>query len=72
MELCTSKIIDHAKHHSSFGKKNQHMLRYKAEAAAGGIIRMMFKWLDDGAKVPAEEMIAYAKKILNDLVLEEG
>jgi len=71
MELCTSKIMDHAKRHSSSKKKNQPMLRYKAEAAAGGIIRMMFKWLDDGAKVPAEEMIAYAKKILNDLMLEE-
>ena len=71
MEFCVSKIIDHVKHHSSSKKKNQQMLRYKAEAAAGGMIRMMFKWLDDGAKVPAEEMIAYAKKILNDLISEE-
>lgn len=47
------------------------MLHYKAEAAAGGIIRMMFKWLSDGATIPSEEMITYSKKILSDFFAEE-
>ncbi len=72
MELCTAKIMEHIKRQSSFKKKNKQMQRYKAEAAAGGIIRMMLKWLEDGAVVPAEEMIVHAKKILNDFTLEEN
>jgi len=65
MDLCVAKIMDYMKRRSADRK----MLRYKAEAAAGGIVRMMFKWLKDGARFPAEELIDYAKKILSDLVL---
>lgn len=67
-ELCANKIIEHLKRHSSFKRKDEQMFCYKAEAAAGGIIRMLFKWLDDGAYLPAEIMIIYSKKILADLV----
>jgi len=67
-ELCANKILEHMKRHSSFVRKDDRMLCYKAEAAAGGIIRMLFKWLDDGADVPAGTMIIYSKKILADLV----
>jgi len=71
IELCTSKIIENLKRQFQYSKKGQQILRYKAEAAAGGIIRMMFKWLEDGATVPSEEMVAYANQILNDFILEE-
>ncbi|MNY75441.1 hypothetical protein D3C86_2147150 [compost metagenome] len=71
MELCSTKIIDHLNRQPSFKEKNQQMLHYKAEAAAGGIIRMMFKWLSDGATIPSEEMITYSKKILSDFFAEE-
>jgi len=69
--LYAGKIFEHMKRHSSFKKKDERMLCYKAEAAAGGIIHMLFKWLDDGTPVPAATMILYSKKILTDLVYEE-
>jgi len=69
MELCSSKIIIHLKRQPAF-RKHKQMLCYKAQAAAGGMIRMMFKWLEDGAKVPEEEMIACARKILYDVIPE--
>jgi hypothetical protein len=69
-ELCAGKIFEHLQRHSPGSKKEEPMLSYKAEAAAGGIIRMLFKWLDDGARVPAAAMILYSKKILADLSRE--
>ena len=38
---------------------------YKAEAAAGAIIRMLSRWLEEGAVLAAEDMIAQAKSILS-------
>jgi len=70
-ELYAGKIFEHMKRHSSIKSKDERMLCYKAEAAAGGIIRMLFKWLDDGAPVSAGVMILYSQKILTDLVHEE-
>jgi hypothetical protein len=63
MDLCAGKIMEYMRRRSSDRK----MLRYKAEAAAGGIVRMMFKWLEDGAKTPSKELVDYAKKLLHDL-----
>ena len=71
IDLCAGKIIEHMKRHSSFKKNDERMLRYKAEPAAGGIIRMLFKWLEDGAPVPAGVMILYSKQILTDLFHEK-
>ncbi len=71
MNLCSSRIIEQLRPQFPYKKKEQQILTYKAEAAAGGIIRMMFKWLNDGAIVPAEDMVGYAKKILKNFVLEE-
>jgi AcrR family transcriptional regulator len=69
MELCSRKITAYRKRQSSY--KHQPIQRYMAEAAAGGIVRMLFLWLEDGARVPAGEMAAGARKILHDLVPEK-
>ena len=69
-ELCAARIFEHMKGQASFKRSEERMLCYKAEAAAGGIVRMLFKWLDDGARVPAGTMILYSKKILGDLARE--
>jgi hypothetical protein len=47
--------------------RDKTMLYYKAEAAAGAITRMLARWLEDGARLPPEEMIAQAKSILHFL-----
>jgi len=70
-DFCATRIMDHLKRQSSHRKKNQPLMRYKAEAAAGAIVRMLFKWLDDGAKVPADTMIGYSKRLLRNF-FEEG
>jgi AcrR family transcriptional regulator len=64
-DLVAAKIFDHHRPKLPKNKIVQKMLRYKAEAIAGGIVRMLFKWLEDGAIVPVDEMIVYAKKILD-------
>jgi hypothetical protein len=63
-ELCAAKILEHHKARPPRSKTAQRLFRYRAEAAAGGIIRMLFKWLEDGALLPAAEMITHATAIL--------
>jgi len=63
--LVAAKIIAHDNQPRPKNKEERKMLRYKAEAIAGGIIRMLFKWLEDGAGVPVDKMMAYAKTMLN-------
>jgi hypothetical protein len=67
-DICASKIMAHLKRQPFFKKSNEQALQYKAEAAAAGIIRMMFKWLKEGATIPSEKMIMYARDILRDFV----
>jgi len=67
-ELCAAKIVDHHKTRLPRSRTAQRLFRYKAEAAAGGIVRMLFKWLEDDATIPAEEMVAYATAILTAVV----
>lgn len=67
-DLCTSKIMDHLKRQPFYKRSNEQALQYKAEAAAAGIIRMMFKWLREGATIPSEKMILYARDILRDFI----
>jgi len=65
-EVCSGQIYDHLKRKTP-GRLNRaetQMMHYKAEAAAGAIVRMLFKWLADGAVIPADKMIAYATRIL--------
>ncbi|HEV2478378.1 MAG TPA: TetR/AcrR family transcriptional regulator [Puia sp.] len=67
-ELCAGKILDYHKGKLPRSKMEQKLFRYRAEAAAGGIVRMLFKWLEDGAVVPAEEMVASAERVLGVVV----
>ena len=70
-DLCAVKIIEHHKSRFPRSKTSQRLFRYKAEAAAGGIVRMLFKWLEDGAPIPADEMVAHATAILTIVVAPE-
>jgi len=67
-ELCAAKIIEDHKTKLPRSKTVQQLFRYKAEAAAGGIVRMLFKWLADGATIPADEMATHATTILTAIV----
>jgi AcrR family transcriptional regulator len=62
-DICAAQIYAHLKPKSP-GRTDQQMARYKAEAAAGGIVRMLFRWLQDEAVMPVDEMISHAKHIL--------
>jgi len=62
-DVCATQIYMHLKRTVSSGA-DQCMLLYKAEAAAGGIVRMLFRWLQDEIPTPADDMIAHARHIL--------
>jgi hypothetical protein len=63
-DVCLGRILEH--HRWSRMKKGREktILYYKAEAAAGAVTRMLTRWLEDGAVLPAADMIAQAKSIL--------
>jgi AcrR family transcriptional regulator len=63
-DLCAVRIYETRKSQMADDKIDQKILLLKAEAAAGGVIRMLFKWLLDGAVIPVDEMIIHAGKIL--------
>jgi AcrR family transcriptional regulator len=63
-ELCKTKILECHKPKMQRSKAAQKLFCFKADAAAGAIVRMLFKWLEDGAQVPADEMVPYATRIL--------
>ena len=66
-DICAAQIYEQLK--TRLPDRTEHRIaRYKAEAAAGGIVRMLFKWLADGAKIPVDEMIAHSKYILNTCI----
>lgn len=69
-ELCVAKILEHHKTKLPRSKTAQKVFRYKAEAAAAGIVRLLFKWLEDGAVIPVEEMLACATRVLAIVVAE--
>jgi len=63
-DICAGQIYQQLKKQLT-DRKEHKIAYYKAEAAAGGIIRMLFKWLADGAVIAAEEMITQATLILS-------
>jgi len=69
-EICASKIIEYNKRKTK-GKAAQKRLQYKAEAAAGGIVRVLLKWLEDDAATPVDEMVAFAKRIMDSIITVE-
>lgn len=63
-DICGAQIYEQLK--KQLPDRAEHQIaRYKAEAAAGGIIRMLFKWLADDATTPIEEMIKHSTHILD-------
>lgn len=66
-DLCAGQIYGQLKKKipARASRSEQKVARYKAEAAAGAVIRMLFKWLADGATVPADNMMEYCEQILN-------
>jgi len=69
-EICAAKIIEYNKRKIR-GKAALKTLRYEAEAAAGGIVRVLLKWLEDDAITPVDEMVGFAKRILDSVVTVE-
>ena len=63
-DICAAQIYEQLKKKLRSRTERQ-MARYKAEAAAGGIIRMLFKWLADGAPIPVDDMIRHSRNVLN-------
>jgi hypothetical protein len=66
-DVCIGKILEHHRWSRMKKGRDKTMLYYKAEAAGGAITRMLAKWLEDGAVLPAEEMITQAKTIISFL-----
>jgi AcrR family transcriptional regulator len=66
-DVCATQIYERLKKQlrARAGRGELQKARYKSEAAAGAIIRMLFKWLADGATVPVAEMIDYSEQILH-------
>jgi hypothetical protein len=71
-ELCAAKIVDYHKGNLPRSKLGQRLFKYRAEAAAGGIVRMLLKWLEEGAVVPTEEMVRCAGQVLAVVVSVDG
>ena len=63
-DLCAARIYEQLKKKMS-DRSDQQMARYKAEAAAAGVVRMLFKWLADDAQTPIAEMISHSMRILD-------
>ncbi|MGN6569712.1 MAG: TetR/AcrR family transcriptional regulator [Flavipsychrobacter sp.] len=70
-EICASKIIEYNKRKIKSSKAAQKKLQYEAEAAAGGIVRVLLKWLEGDAVTPVDEMVAFAKRIMDSVVSVE-
>jgi len=68
-DICASQIYEHLKQKLQ-SRADRQMARYKAEAAAGGIVRMLFRWLSDDAIIPVDEMIAHSRQVLNACIPE--
>jgi hypothetical protein len=67
-DMCAAQIYERLKKKlpARAARSEHQMARYKAEAAAGALIRMLFKWLKDGATIPVDKMIEYAARVLKE------
>ena len=63
-EIIASKIIEYHKRKIFPSKKEKLILEYKAQAVAGGIVRMLFCWLSDNTPVSSGEVIKLAENML--------
>jgi hypothetical protein len=64
-DVCIGRILQHHRWSRMKKGREKSILYYRAEAAAGAITRMLTKWLEDGAMLPAEDMVTQAKTILS-------
>ncbi|MFL5745117.1 MAG: TetR/AcrR family transcriptional regulator [Niastella sp.] len=62
--IMVSRIVRYFKRKPLPAGMERQLLQYKAEAVAGGIVRMVFCWVMDGTPVPASKMIAQAQELL--------
>lgn len=67
-ELCKTKILEYHKAKMPRSTTARKLFAYKADAAAGAIVRMLFKWLEDGALIPPDEMVSYATRVLSAVI----
>ena len=70
-DLFVSRIEEYHRRFNPQAMENPSMFPFRAHAAAGAIISMYLKWLQEGSVYPAEELISLSKKILNSLLREE-
>jgi hypothetical protein len=63
--IMVNRIVGYYKRKPLSPGMEKQELQYKAEAVAGGIVRMVFCWVLDGTPVPASKMIARAQELLN-------
>jgi hypothetical protein len=63
--IIVNRIVGYYKRKPLPAGMEKQVLQYKAEAVAGGIVRMVFCWVMDGAPVPASKMIAQAQELLH-------
>ncbi|AEW01244.1 hypothetical protein A4D02_35710 [Niastella koreensis] len=62
--IVVSKIVGYYKRKPLPPAMEKQELQYRAEAVAGGIVRMVICWVMDGTPVPASKMIAHAQELL--------
>jgi len=63
--IMVNRITEYYKRRPLPAGMEKQVVRYRAEAVAAGIVRMVFCWVMDGTPVPASKMIAQAQELLN-------
>ena len=63
-DIIAAKIIEYHKRKLFLSKTESVAFRYKSQAAAAGVVRMLFTWLSDETRLPCEEAIKLAENIL--------
>lgn len=62
--IMVNRIVGYYKRKPLPPGMEKQVLQYKAEAVAGGIVRMVLCWVMDGTPVPASKMIVQAQELL--------
>jgi hypothetical protein len=63
--IIVSKIVGYYKRKPLPAGMEKQLLLYKAEAVAGGIVRMVLCWVMDNMSIPVSKMIAQAQELLD-------
>ncbi|SEP38177.1 transcriptional regulator, TetR family [Niastella yeongjuensis] len=62
--IMVNRIVGYYKRRPMPPGMEKQLLQYRAEAVAGGIVRMVFCWVMDDTPIPASKMIAQAQELL--------